>query len=56
MDVCEVDEGVTDVGGVLEVDAKVHEVVGAEASVVEDGLESELQERSVVCRGKRRNE
>lgn len=42
MDVGEVDEGITNVACRLEVDAQVHEVVGTEASIVEDSLESHL--------------
>jgi hypothetical protein len=44
VDVGEVDEGITDVATGLEVNAKVHEVVGTKALLVEDGLEGQLQQ------------
>lgn len=42
MNIGEVDEGVAYVAAGLEVNAKVHEVVSAEADIVEDGLERHL--------------
>jgi hypothetical protein len=44
VDVGEVDEGIADVATGLEVNAKVHEVVGTKALLVEDGLEGQLQQ------------
>ena len=42
VDIGEVDEGIANVAGGLEVDAKVHEVVSTEADIVEDGLQGQL--------------
>jgi hypothetical protein len=44
VDICEVDEGVADVATRLEIDAKVHEVIGAEALLIKDSLEGQLQQ------------
>jgi hypothetical protein len=43
VDVGEVDEGVANIAARLEVNAKVHEVVGAKALLIEDSLEGRLQ-------------
>jgi hypothetical protein len=47
MNICEIDEGITDIATRLEIDAKVYEVVGTEALLIEDSFEGQLQRWSV---------
>jgi hypothetical protein len=59
MDICEVDEGVTDVAARLEIYTKIDEVVGTEAGIVEDSLERHLHKESVKhqeCKTKRQTQ
>jgi hypothetical protein len=46
MNICEVDEGITNIAARLEIDTKVHKVIGTEALLIKDSLESQLQRLS----------
>jgi len=52
-DIREVDEGVSDVGTLLEIDAEVYEVVSAEADLIQDVLERHLSKELARLRDRR---